>query len=362
MYKMPPRTCLLFLLGICLVFCLFWTQNKTQLAPEEPSKPSVQEPPPPAAPETLPEAKASKPVTPDKTPKTPEPPQDAISDIRARVDKEETREVSESEQRRASKILSFANQADTIISEGWFSQADHIAFFVRIYLGEWEFALLPKVKVSRATSRQRLLPPEGLFADELRQKMAEQITVMTERLDEMIENYGELTKYVQDTSVIDEGVRGKRLAKKLNEGYERFSEARKAYFSLLESESLPAEDLFLAQAPLRRQIIAARSIFDLFSELSETLSHEPVNRDEVMRLHERLQLLVNYAEAPPFKDAPLKERAYRSFLKSVHSYLSDLQVGISEGFYPHVRKALNVSQNTCRTRYNDFARYLNNGE
>ena len=284
---------------------------------------------------------------------------DPIAAIRIRVANSSTAEVSEARLKHASQVLQFANAAETVVSAGWFAQADRIAFFIRIYLGEWELAILPKVKIGRASSIQRLLPPDQLLSPELTQKMAEQIALMAEHLDAMLKTYDELKKYVQDTTIMDEGVLGKRLAAQINKSYERFALARKSYFSLLETESLPAEDLFLAQSPLRRQIIAARGIFALFAEITAQLSRETICREAIIDLQKRLSLLLAYAEEPPFKDSPLKERAFRAFLKSVHIYLSDLDVGVREGFYPHVRKALNNSQLACRTSYNDFAQYLN---
>ncbi|MCR5814680.1 MAG: hypothetical protein K6G15_09340 [Desulfovibrio sp.] len=352
MFQTAKRTNLLKILTLCLglvallAFALQQTdQPKDVPGPTEasaPSKPAVEP--------------ASQLLTAQAAPQNSD---DPIADIRARVAKNEVADVPRAQLTHASNVLQFANEAENVISEGWFAQADRIAFFIRIYLGEWELALLPKVKIARASSIQRLLPPDTLFPADHRQKMADCVSQMADQLDAMLKDYEALTAYVQDTSLMDEGRQGKRLAATINKSYERFSSARKSYFSLLEHESLPAEDLFLAQSPLRRQIIAARGIFALFGEITTALSQENLDREAIIKLQRRLSLLLAYAEEPPFKDSPLKERAFRAFLKTVHNYLADLDVGIQEGFYPHVRKALNTSQLACRTSYNDFANYLN---
>ena len=119
-----------------------------------------------------------------------------------------------------------------------------------------------------------------------------------------------------------------------------------------------AEDVFLYDAPLRRQIMCARAIFALLQDISWALA-EDKQRSVSRELEKKLQALCAYAAEPPFRGKPLVERAYREFLKHLNFYLEILHLGNEEGFFPHIRKDLNDSLADCRSAYNAFAALLN---
>ena len=238
--------------------------------------------------------------------------------------------------------------------EGWFDQADTIAFFIRIYLGEWQLPILPKTSYSRESSLQALLPPKDLFSEDAREILRDALKKMDEALESMLLDYKALDAYVRDETTIDEGLKGKRLARAINKAHERFTKARKTYYSIIQTEGLAAEDLFLTQAPLRRQILAARALFDQFQTVAFALSEEKVDRTATRILYKNIQAILQYAGMPPFRDSPGYERLYRAFLKDVTHYLEVLNLGNEEGFSTDTRHTLNLILANCRTSYNTF--------
>ena len=265
---------------------------------------------------------------------------------------------SQDELDNAEIILGFANQAQESINTGWLAQGDLIAFFIRVYLGEWDLALLPKIKEDKNQAKMRLLPPEDLFSAETRTYLVENLDKMLTSIDVMLNTYGELVKYVLDETTQDEGLAGKKLAKKILQHYENFKEGRENYFGVIDEESKTAEDLLLTNDPLRRQIMAARSMFALFQDASWALTQEK-SRTVTRDIQQKLTQVINYASEPPFRGKPLIEKSYRDFLKKVKIYNDILTLGNEEGFYPETRQNLNDSLANCRQAYNDFAKMLN---
>ena len=277
--------------------------------------------------------------------------QDPLVDLKAQVEHQETNNLNQLELDTAAKILNFANNTQESITSGWLAQADIIVFFIRVYLGEWELAFLPKVHETKDLAKQRLLPPNGLFSNETTLYLADNLDKMLDNLDLMLKNYNDLAKYVLDENIQDEGVFGKKIAHKILDFYAKFKDARQNYFGVIDEESKSAEDLFLQDEPLRRQIIAARYIFGIFQEVAWA--------QKTRELAKKLALVIDYAAAPPFRGKPLAEMHYRLFLKNATLYHATLTLGNEEGFYPETRQKLNDHLYICRSAYNEFAQMMN---
>ena len=283
---------------------------------------------------------------------------DPLASLKNQIEHPQKINPSKEELQKAAETLDFTNLAQELLTEGYLSQADLLAFFMHIYQGEWQLALLPENHTDLEELKKQMLPKDTLLGLETKNYLQEQVFKMVELTQEMLQNYEALGQYVQDESIQDEGVRGKELAKVILDKYVLFKQARQNYGELLDEEARVAEDIFLSQSPLRRQIMVSRSIFGLFQEVSWALA-EKQSREVTRKLGQRLQNLLDYAKEPPFKDKPLKERAYREFLKKVQNYLEVLAQGNEEGFYPKNRKLLNDSLADCRSAYNRFAYLLN---
>ncbi|MCR4666574.1 MAG: hypothetical protein K5657_04685 [Desulfovibrio sp.] len=284
-----------------------------------------------------------------------------LEEVKKEAEVEKENVVGLEERRHASAVLDFSNHAETAISANWFSRADLLAFFVRVYLGEWQLPLLPEPNRSRTSSLRDLLPPSGLFDSVAAAGLKDSAESMADRLESMHKDYAALQRYVEDPSIQDEGAEGKKLTSSMLKNYERFCAARRAYFIVLEKEADAAEALFLSEFPLKRQVVAAKHLFRAFRAVAGLLEQDKVERSAVQKFLERIRSLCAYAALPPFKGKPAEERQYRNFLKKVSVYCDHLARGLDEGFYPHVRKALNDDQTDCRIAYNEFAELLNTG-
>ncbi len=271
-------------------------------------------------------------------------------------------QISEADRERAGQILDFFNTAEKNTSEDWFTQADHIAFFVRIYLGEWQLPKYDKPLIDQKSFLQKLSPPDDLFDPSKKKSLQAAVARMYEALATMHSSYRELERYVGDTTIQDDGVKGKRLSKKINAAYQTFGRAKKEYFSLFEQEAVWAENIFLEDNPLRRQILEAKVLFSLLRDVSFELSSDTVDLSKTRALEKQIFAHIEKAERPPFKGHPLAERQYREFLKKARLYAEDLRLGNQEGFYPHVRNLLNTDLANIRSGYNAFIQYLNDHE
>lgn len=281
---------------------------------------------------------------------------ESLRQLKELVEKKTETVPTHEEQKRASDVLAFANTASLSMHANWFSQADVLAFFIRIYLGEWQLAILPKAKKSKTHSLGELTPSIDLFEEDIRHSLLKELDCMRDTLESMLNDYSELDKYVRDETTEDEGRRGKNLARSINASYARFCKARRTYFHVLNQEARKAEDIFLAENPLRRQIMTARAIFDLFYEVTSELSEENPQRSKTRHVKNEIVSLLDYAKEPPFRAAPLLERDYRAFLKDVDAALSALNAGNEEGFSFERREEFNGALEKCRERYNVFVR------
>ncbi|MBQ7457356.1 MAG: DUF3829 domain-containing protein [Desulfovibrio sp.] len=262
------------------------------------------------------------------------------------------------EKAHAEQVLAFFNQIEGAIEAPWLTQADAIAFFIRIYLGEWELPKYTKIPAPQRLFFKTLLPDEALFSPSLRQSLQKHLEIMANALDTMQTTYQELERYVIDPHQ-DDGVKGKRLARTINAAYERFSSARKSYVGLLENEATQAENTLLIDFPLKRQILAARKLFSLQRQITDELAKNAIDTKALTHLFTTFNNEANEAAKPPFKESPLKERAYRHFLSHIQIYAKDVEQGINEGFFPDLRRKLNEDITKTRTSYNDFVRLLN---
>lgn len=307
--------------------------------------------------------------------------------------------VTPEEKARASLLLDFCNDAERTAFGPWYRQADVLDFYTRIYLGEWKLPKRGEPDSSRAAASRRLMPPAGLFTDEERGRIAGHGEAMGKALEGMIADYKALEAYVADPTIIDDGKKGKELAAAIAKGYARFCASRTALLSLLDERAVVAEDVFLADNPLRRQILCARRIFRLYRQIAEILTPKPaqeppaaadplagaadapasqpdgnaakteegapgatpprVDRAALAAMERELRAVAAYAAEPPFRGKPLDERAYRAFLKEVAAYDAMLARGLAEGFFMPLRKAMNDLAATSRETYNAFVEGMN---
>lgn len=263
---------------------------------------------------------------------------------------------------RADRMVAFANDASLALASGKYAQTDVLAAYTKFYLAEWQLARCPAVDArADAALTQRLIPPAGLFSPDESQKLAIQAQRMDKAIADMRDGYHALEAYVKDTSLRDNGVRGRQLGGRILQAHAAYREARNSWLHMVEAESGQAEELLLRGHPLYRQIRAAGRIFAVHDKLQQLLALPQPEGSAFAELGRELDALIQEADRPPFKAAPAVERWYRQFLKAAHAYRQGMAQGMAEGFHNDVREALNRAVLDGRTAYNAFVRSANDG-
>ena len=362
---------LIYILGIALVILLGWLLTLTSdsgqpqdLAPAAPVAQGAQDA---AQPQATPQRAAS--------PESPAPeqaqtgPAEAPKPAQQQAATQEvaTQEVpatpppTAEERAHATDVLDFCNTATAALNDGWLGQADVLAFFTRVYLGEWQ---LPKFtpRKGRDAIAAKLTPQDGMFAPEEKKQLGALVQTMLKQLDAMMDDYRELEEYVLDPFEIDDGKRGKRLGASLQKHHAAFAAARTKWLELVRQRARSAEDVFLHDHPLKRQIVAARHVFVLFGQIANVLGLEKVDRERLLALHDELAQEVATAAAPPFPDRPYMERPFRGFVREAERFVRLSQRGLESGYDNELKRQLNGAMTQCRENYNAFVRVANREE
>ncbi len=261
---------------------------------------------------------------------------------------------------RADKLVAFANAASLALASGKYAQTDVLAAYTEYYLAEWQLAKHPRVdNEADALLARRLKPPTGLFSVEQEKQLAVFVKAMDKAIADMRSAYRSLEAYVKDTSIRDDGVRGRQLGERILGAHAAYIAARDGWIHIVETASGPAEELLLRDHPLRRQIQAASRIFAVHRRVTQVLALPQPDMGELARLQEDLEAGIEEGGKPPFRAKPSVERTYRHFLREASSYKDAIARGIAEGFHGDVREEMNRAALSGRTSYNEFVRVAN---
>lgn len=260
---------------------------------------------------------------------------------------------------RADRMVAFHNTAAATLSSGWYALPDALLNNARAYLEDWHLAPRPAVRGTRGEATRALAPPQGLFTAEEEAQLARCVRDMEKALDAMLADYRALSRYVKDDSIMDDGVRGKKLAQSLAASHAVFMAARSGYLDMVKERVAGAENVLLRDHPLQRQIVAAERIFSLFRKAAGLLGPEKPDKDALEKVRQELELALARAGRPPFPAAPELERSYRAFLREAALFSQGLARGLTEGFYSPLRRELNGIAARSREAYNSFARAAN---
>lgn len=271
---------------------------------------------------------------------------------------ENTQPPSPEERAHAVNMLDFCNKATASLNNGWLGQGDVLAFFARVYLGEWQLPMLKPRKGKEAVSK-RLVPPDGLFEAAEKTQLATNVDTMLKYVDTMLADYRSLAEYVMDPEIVDNGKKGKSLAASIQKSHASFAVARDAYLKLLRDRAAEAENVFLYEHPLKRQIVGARHVFALFAQMAGVLGLDKVDRDRLLALQAELEKEIATAGAPPFPAKPHMERPFRDFVRGAERFAELSQRGLDSGYDNELKRALNEAMVECRETYNAFVRVAN---
>lgn len=265
---------------------------------------------------------------------------------------------TDEEREQAAELLDFCNKASLALNNGWLGQADVLAFFTRVYLGEWQLPVF-KPRGGKGSVTKALVPPDGIFTAEEKTMLAGNVQDMLKNLDAMLADYRKLEAYVMNPEVVDNGKLGKSLGAIIQKSHAAFAAARTAYLDLLRQRSRAAEDVFLFDHPLKRQIVAARHVFVIFSQMANILGLEKTDRERLQVLQDELQAEIATAAAPPFAAKPVVERPFRAFVAEAERFARLSQRGLESGYDNDLKRALNDAMVQSRENYNAFVRVAN---
>ena len=261
------------------------------------------------------------------------------------------------ERRVAARALDFANQARELFQKGVHAAADELKRGAELYREEWRLPKRPKLP-ARHSRDSRLQAPKGIFSMAEEAELAKALDEMDGALNEILSIYRRLEKYVADSSIRDDGELGLELSGKILESHKSLHEARARWLALVEPKAIEAEAKLLREDPLRRQILAAAS---LFAEMRETASLVAAGapRQALADARKSMAAIIDSAGKPPFQASPSLERLYRNFLKVARQYCQILDKGILEGFHNVQRRELAEGAAKCQAAYNEFVKAAN---
>lgn len=206
-----------------------------------------------------------------------------------------------------------------------------------------------------------ITPPKGIFSDEDREVLRYHIVTMDRQRESMRKDYASLRAYVKDTSIVDDGKRGRQLVQQIEKSYQAYAAALEAYKTLLDARAAQAQDTILRDHPLRDHVQLAADMVSILRRVADGLEvtdPDPASLEEPVA---RLRADITRAERLPFPIAGATEMHYRNFLKDVRSLLALVLRGQLESFHHDVRTALNTQWSSCRQKYNAFVDALAQG-
>lgn len=258
----------------------------------------------------------------------------------------------------ADQILAFANKSQKILAGDYYTLPDVLQAYSQIYGQIWQLAKMPPLPKQKPD----LKPDKGIFSLTEERALDRALKGMDRELEKIRNAYADLEKYVLDETIQDDGKKGEQLCKLIGTSHAGFVKARKDWRSLVEARAIEAEDYLLAEHPLKRQVLAARQIFEQMNEALELLRMQDTRRTDLEPFETALGELAIQAAKPPFPAAPALERLYRGFIREVEHFDKVMAAGLNEGFHAQIKRELAKIMERSRNAYNAFAREASNSQ
>ncbi|MDR2054796.1 MAG: hypothetical protein LBQ10_02880 [Desulfovibrio sp.] len=268
--------------------------------------------------------------------------------------------LSPAERKKAAACIDYYNLASSLLAADPYTLPEICHAAAHEYLRRWRLKPVPRIAAGAVkAAARRLEPPKGLFAEQTSGQLARLIADMGQALEEILKEYRALEKYVGDDAIIDDGVMGEKIVARLDAACRKFFAARRDFLKLADEESARAEDVFLRDHPLRRQIGLAREAFSLFRQCALLLGEEYPDRETLTQISRELGKILAEAGKPPFRGAPDLERGYRAFLGEAGRFAQALSSGLAGNFHASSREDMTEAISASRRAYNSFARTIN---
>lgn len=217
-------------------------------------------------------------------------------------------------------------------------------------------AALPRLTDRPAAfARAAALRPPADWPEQSATAIREALAQMDAAVDKEREIYSALTEYALDDTIVDEGKKGRELLQAISVQWNDYEDARLRIAREVESEARAAEAVTLKGHPLRPQILTVRLFFRRMRDARALLGEREADAQSMRAWHAELQGILDEAAFLPFAVPGESERLWRAFLRTARKFPDAVAVGLSQGFHPSVRKALNAAYMEAEKSYNAFA-------
>lgn len=262
------------------------------------------------------------------------------------------------DERGADRVLAFVNDARNALAGSYFRAPQKIAGEIRRYREDWRVAKIANPS-GRKEAIRKLTPPKDLFSPAEERDLTHALEGMDKAAVAMLENFRSLEKYLADDKTIDDGKLGLELCDKMDANRADFLAARQSWLAIVEKRAAEAEDVLLADHPLKRQILCAQKIFAQTRLANEISRDGAPDRAVLGDILNAVRALASEGAKPPFPAAANFERLYRNYLKAVDDWTRALNAIIIEGAGKQRRAELAATAKKCGEAYNAFARAVN---
>ena len=260
----------------------------------------------------------------------------------------------------AQRRVDYANIADRELSSLCGRYPQLIMLGVEEYRNSYTTLGFGKDKPSATCMAYAIAPARGVFEPEETAELKRLLAEMDRLRQDMDRDYESLREYVKDTSIVDDGRLGRKLAAQIEKSYRTYAQSLEKYRSMVESRAAQAQDTILRDHPLRDHVRLATDMVSILRRIADGLEvtdPDPASLDEPIA---RLREDITRAERLPFPVPGATEMHYRHFLKDARGLLALLLRGQIESFHTEVRTSLNAQWSSCRKKYNAFVDALAN--
>lgn len=260
----------------------------------------------------------------------------------------------------AQRRVDYANIADRELSSLCGRYPQLIMLGVEEYRNSYTTLGFGKDKPSATCMAYGIAPARGVFDPEETAELKRLLAEMDRLRQDMDRDYESLRSYVKDTSIVDDGRLGSRLAGQIEKNYRAYAQSQEKYRSIVESRAAEAQDTILRDHPLRDHVRMAADMMSILRRIADGLEvsdPDPASLDKPIA---RLREDITRAERLPFPVPGATEMHYRHFLKDARGLLALLMRGQLESFHVQVRTSLNAQWSSCRQKYNAFVDALAN--
>lgn len=261
--------------------------------------------------------------------------------------------AGEEELRRANACLDYANA----MTEWMLSRDAGYALWLYVSADHYmRHAALPRLTPRPAAfARTAALKPPAVWPRASADAITASLKAMDAAVDRERQLYAALTDYALDETIVDDGKKGRELLTSIARQWEACEDARRRIALEVESEARAAEAVTLKGHPLRPQILSVRLFFRRMRDARALLGENEADARSLTAWHAELQGILDEAAFLPFAVPGESERLWRAFLRTARAFPDAVAAGLSQGFHPAVRKALNAAYVEAEKSYNAFA-------